>query len=296
LVHFDRLIQNVLKDSDGFVSFIISTVEEVYTLLDTLIEEIEIVLDLAVEEVPFHEGEKMTLLTFPNFDIPSVPNELTSDLAYLKKMKQMDEEIVDQWKSGNREFKKVEMSHVVPVSGLIVGKVQMIAMELETAIEIWGHIKTKRDEDLSVNESAVTPSCPHPSSPPQPNISAQATQSGSFLKSLPSRGEDRSKMPSLERSPSMGHNRRKVKMTSRAKDDASVTSIPDYPDSSRRRFRNVFAASPHPAPLPLSNSDIHPAESQSALISLRGLQPISQLNDSPNLFDWKPHENISTHP
>ncbi len=90
MVHFDRLIQNVLKDSDGFVSFIISTVEEVYTLLDTLIEEIEIVLDLAVEEVPLHEGEKMTLLTFPSFDIPSVPNELTSDLAYLKKMKQMD--------------------------------------------------------------------------------------------------------------------------------------------------------------------------------------------------------------
>ena len=298
LFFFHRLIQSVLKDSDGFVGFVVSTVEEVYTVLDTLIEEIEIVLSLAIEEVSVGEHGTTTLLTFPNLDVPSVPNELTSDLVYLQEMKRMDQETLDQWRTGNRSFKQIQMSHVVPVSGLVVGKVQVLAMELETAIEIWGHTKQKT-EDVVISEkgteaskSGVTSASLVLSSLPQTSISISPPMeviSRNVAKSpTPGLPSHRSETSKLIRSPSTGSNRRN-KMNALLRNDTSLSPNQDQSSSShRKKFRNLFASSTRQSHLtPIERASTN---DENALSSLRESHTGSPLSPEQSTSPQSSHD------
>ena len=69
---------------------------------------------------------------------------MTKDYEYLKKMKKMDTEIQEQAKEdeeegeGKERRRRVEMSDVVPVAGLIMARFHMYENELLTAVDMWG--------------------------------------------------------------------------------------------------------------------------------------------------------------
>ena len=63
------------------------------------------------------------LLEFGSFFLTSDSKQnLQNDFDYLMEMKAMDDEIMDEIRRGVREERKIEMSSVVPVSGLIMAR------------------------------------------------------------------------------------------------------------------------------------------------------------------------------
>jgi hypothetical protein len=122
-----ELLQNLMRvDSENLklTPFVSRVITEVYVVLDEFIAEIEFVLAETRKEL--NCSAEMTL-------------SLVKDLEYLIQMKKMDEEIRNQdqsWKAS----RKLEMSDVVPIGGLVMARLHVVECELRTALEVWGHM------------------------------------------------------------------------------------------------------------------------------------------------------------
>ena len=114
-------------------------VGEVYEVVDGLREEMEFMLEEKWVGLPLGgevewggEGEE-------------VGEVMRRDYEYLVKMKEMDEEIQEKLREGGMEKKQLELSSVVPVSGLVMARFHVYNCELNTAIWHW-ETREKRTE------------------------------------------------------------------------------------------------------------------------------------------------------
>ena len=74
-------------------------------------------------------------------------------------MKEMDNEIDERRRRGDRVFSKIEMSDTVPISGLIIAQFIMKDLEHTTAIEKWGRKRGDWRLSLSLLSSSMREIC-----------------------------------------------------------------------------------------------------------------------------------------
>ena len=111
------LLQTLMKESDEFDTFVEEMTKRVYERMDVLISESEYLLSRKWEKHIEETIEK------PGGEGKREWERVRADLEYLLAMKRMDEEIDESRKrSEGKETKKLEMSHVVPVAGLILAR------------------------------------------------------------------------------------------------------------------------------------------------------------------------------
>ena len=77
---------------------------------------------------------------------------LIQDLQYLSSIRDLDK------RSGSESISRIEMSNVVPIGGLILGRFHMIEQELLTVIEIWGDRSRLR---VASNIAPIDPDLSH---------------------------------------------------------------------------------------------------------------------------------------
>ncbi len=163
LVLLKRLLSGDLHAN--LVEFVEQTAVVVYEELDHFISDLEIALE--------NNWSKLGIsvrLTGNQVEM------ISSDLEYLKEMKQMDEEIKRSQNIGGgkekpevdcqgnivvekgerKKAKKLVMSHVVPIRGLILAKFHILDCELQTALMRWKHLYSP--ESLSSIHSSSSPS------------------------------------------------------------------------------------------------------------------------------------------
>ena len=59
------------------------------------------------------------------------------DLDYIEEMKKMDKEISDRQSRGDFTPQSLEMTSVIPVSGLILARVHVLECEMHSVLELW---------------------------------------------------------------------------------------------------------------------------------------------------------------
>ena len=122
-----NIIQNQFKSDNMLLDpFVEKITNEVYKKLDVLIGELEFMSSLRWKELPLKWG--------------MIENEIEcmeEDLRYLKKVRDMDEEIKKKRREGSVQGKHSEMTNVVPVAGLIMARFHILETEAHTALEIW---------------------------------------------------------------------------------------------------------------------------------------------------------------
>ena len=132
------------KHSDESLDhFVDETVQRVYEKLDDLMSEMEFVLQRGWEFFILDEFR----FEYSESDLDS----LRKDYEYLKKVKAMDQQIKMEEKKG-KEKKRVEMSEVVPVAGLVMARFHIYDCEISTALDLWGQ---KKKPILQKSESYV---------------------------------------------------------------------------------------------------------------------------------------------
>ena len=121
------------KHSDESLDqFVDETVQRVYERLDELMSEMEFVLQRGWESFILDEFR----FEYSESDFDS----LRKDYEYLKKVKAMDQQIKMEEKKG-KEKKRVEMSEVVPVAGLVMARFHIYDCEISTILDLWGQKK-----------------------------------------------------------------------------------------------------------------------------------------------------------
>ena len=120
----------------GVEKLVEEVVGEVYEKVDSLMEEMEFMLEKKWAGLPLEigwggeeEGEDER-----GQDEREV---MKGDHKYLVKMKEMDEKIAEAKREGKMEKKKLELSDVVPVAGLVMARFHVKNCELNTAIQHW---------------------------------------------------------------------------------------------------------------------------------------------------------------
>ena len=78
---------------------------------------------------------------------------ICQDLNYIEEMKKMDQEISDRRSRGDFSPQSLEMTSVIPVSGLIMARVHVLECEIATVLEMW---KKSEKSVTSGNVSAET--------------------------------------------------------------------------------------------------------------------------------------------
>ena len=111
---------------EGFDLFVEQTTAEVYQMVNQLMEEIEMVLKKEWVDISRRATSTEERIV-----------ALQNDYEYLMKVKRMDQKIEEERKKGTRELKHLEMSDVVPVSGLIVARFHIYECECRTALDLW---------------------------------------------------------------------------------------------------------------------------------------------------------------
>jgi hypothetical protein len=122
-----ELVHNlmVVTPNSDLDRLIVRVTTEVYTVLDEFIVDTEYVLNTKKTERNALEYLKYR-------------SSLRKDVEYLLKMKAMDEEIQKRRQNGEVETgRKLEMTDVVPIGGLVMARLHVIDCELRTAIEVW---------------------------------------------------------------------------------------------------------------------------------------------------------------
>ena len=114
----------------GLEGLVKEVVGEVYEVVDGLMEEMEFLLEEGwdwegIEGV----GETKGKIGGEN---------LKRDHEYLVKMKEMDQEIERRKTEGGMEKRGLEISEVVPVAGLVMGRLHVYNCEVNTVIGHWG--------------------------------------------------------------------------------------------------------------------------------------------------------------
>ena len=118
----------------GVEKLVREVVKEVYEKVDSLREEMEFMLEKKWVGLPWEGGE----WGGEDVEMEGRGEEIMKrDHEYLVKMKEMDKEIELAKKEGTREKKKLEMSEVVPMAGLVMARFHVYNCELSTSIEHW---------------------------------------------------------------------------------------------------------------------------------------------------------------
>ena len=113
------------------IGFVDRVTSEVYSELNHFRSELEIAIE--------YEWASLGINIFISKNQRTM---MRCDLQYLQEMKEMDEEIKRERTEGReeRKGKKLEMTHVVPVGGLILAKFHIYLCEHETALVQWKHL------------------------------------------------------------------------------------------------------------------------------------------------------------
>ena len=122
-------------------------VGEVYEVVDGLKEEMGFMLEKKWAGLPLGVGWEGGGGGGTDIELEEGGEIMKRDYDYLVKMKKMDEEIEQAKKDGTREKKKLEMSDVVPVAGLVMARFHVYNCELNTATDHWtkmGEMAKKR--------------------------------------------------------------------------------------------------------------------------------------------------------
>ena len=115
----------------GVGKMVEEVVGEVYEKVDSLREEMEFMLEKKWVGLPLGvewEGD---------IELEEGGEIMKRDHDYLVKMKEMDEEIKQAKKEGTMEKKKLELSDVVPMAGLVMARFHIYNCELNTALSHW---------------------------------------------------------------------------------------------------------------------------------------------------------------
>jgi hypothetical protein len=141
-----KLLQSALDGEWGVKTFVEKTLREVYVVLDQFLSEMAFVLGEEWRTCLGEEEEE-----WRNVNIAAVK----MDYEYMMKMKEMDEELIrigrqegekDGEKRGEEgdatgvkegEKKRLKLTDVVPIAGLIMGRFHMYECEHLTVIDIW---------------------------------------------------------------------------------------------------------------------------------------------------------------
>ena len=107
--------------------FIDRVVDEVYEVIDGLLDETRYILDGEWKECVGGKVEQTE----------QQRESMEKDCEYLMEMKKMDQEIRQRRKEKRLEKAKLEITPVVPVSGLVSSHFHMYSFELRTTIELW---------------------------------------------------------------------------------------------------------------------------------------------------------------
>jgi hypothetical protein len=117
-----------LKGRDAeYDQFSDAITRDIYSILDSFLQDLEYVI--SQNWAPYFPDVTMS---------DSERHGVLMDLEYLLEMKKLDEEISLERKQGFVADKKVEMSAVVPISGLVHARLHILSHELETVVDIWG--------------------------------------------------------------------------------------------------------------------------------------------------------------
>ena len=129
----------------GVEKLVEEVVGEVYEKVDSLKEEMEFMLEKKWVGLPLEigwggdgEGEEGGE---GDVELEEGGEVMKRDHEYLVKMKKMDEKIAEGKKEGKMEKKKLELSDVVPVAGLVMARFHVKNCELSTALEHWKKIE-----------------------------------------------------------------------------------------------------------------------------------------------------------
>jgi hypothetical protein len=156
------VIEDVLSsECDEARLFILQTTREIYSSLNILIADYAAIVNWREDFL----GQSDESVSFWWIDMSATEwARLKSDFAYLLEMKEMDEEIMSNIKNGVREERKIEMTAVVPVSGLIMARFHIIGCELRTALDIWTNARKKSSvrSELAVGGAHSAPSAHNP--------------------------------------------------------------------------------------------------------------------------------------
>lgn len=120
--------KEILKGRDpDYDHFSESISRDIYTVLQPFVDDLSYVI--SQNWTPY----------FPNISMSDGERHgVQMDLEYLLEMKKLDNEISAEREKGFAEEKKVEMSAVVPISGLVHARLHILSQELETVVDIWG--------------------------------------------------------------------------------------------------------------------------------------------------------------
>ena len=122
----------------GVEKLVREVVKEVYEKVDSLREEMEFMLEKKWTRLPLGVGWEGGEWGGEDVEMEERGEEIMKrDFDYLVKMKEMDKEIELAKKEGTREKKKLEMSEVVPMAGLVMARFHVYNCELSTSIEHW---------------------------------------------------------------------------------------------------------------------------------------------------------------
>ena len=135
-------LQDILKDGDPeYDVFSENLSRDIYAVLHPFLQDLEYVI--TNKWAPY----------FPEISMSdSERHGVQMDLEYLFEMKKLDDEISNDRRNGFVADKKVEMSAVVPISGLVHARLHILSHELETVVDIWGG-RAKGVEALSLTHT-----------------------------------------------------------------------------------------------------------------------------------------------
>ena len=120
----------------GVEKLVEEVVGEVYEQVDSLKEEMEFLLEKKWVGLPLEIGWEEGGGE-GDVELEEGGEIMERDHEYLVKMKEMDEEIAKAKREGTMEKKKLELSDVVPMAGLVMARFHVHNCELNTAIDHW---------------------------------------------------------------------------------------------------------------------------------------------------------------
>ena len=180
-----HLLQQILDPADdlyGIRAFVASLRDEIREIVDEYIFDVISVLFACLSVtstappspasvIPLLQLEhyiqtfELQLTAFSSDSPPPSPEEhakyqaVIADLRYLSQMLLLESEIG----SAPSAARKLEISHVVPISGLIMSKFHIIEQELATVLEVWqasGHAAAAAAAAAATSQHAVSSSPP----------------------------------------------------------------------------------------------------------------------------------------
>ena len=162
-VNADILADALEPGNEAVMDLVDEVVEQVYTIVDEFMEDIESALQCDWRALLGDEGADSCEVRKAS---------LQADLAYLQRMRSMDRGILEnsgeKGSTGESTARKITMSDVVPIGGLVMGRFHMYEVEILTVMEMW---QERPPNFVRLTTPSPTPS-PTPSHAPSKRPSA----------------------------------------------------------------------------------------------------------------------------